>query len=179
MTRKKAYGWLTLFLMLIVPLLIFSCTRWYIAFMWDVNCGQHIKRSADANTVEMAKTELGIALKYLEDHNTTEGYTTVFKCLWLPPADDVNFWYSNLKSAYNELAKITPQTRQEERGVVLLKLRQTLMDHTAKGGEEITVPSGISIFPYNVAWWIVGFVLTILALPGLVLTMGWFGTYTD
>jgi len=36
----------------------------------------------------------------------------------------------------------------------LLKLRQTLLD-TSSGTESVTEPSGISIFPHNVAyaWW--------------------------
>jgi len=170
----KSHGWLFVYLaVLILPILTYIGVRFYVGFMWDVNCGQHLKRAADANTVEMARDELGNALKYLEDHKTTEGYTTILTPLWLPPNEDVGFWFRNLKASHTELCKVGPTTTQEERGVVLLKLRQTLLDHTGQRGEKITAPSGIAFFPYNLSWFLCGVVCVFIGLPGGILTSVW------
>ena len=48
------------------------------AVSFDMNCGQHLKRAADANSVEMAKEELEKAISYAESNNLTEGIVSIF-----------------------------------------------------------------------------------------------------
>ena len=55
---------------------------------FNVECKGHLKRAADANTIELAKQELDIALSYLEREGMTEGYTSV---LYKTPDEDVGF----------------------------------------------------------------------------------------
>lgn len=47
------------------------------AITFDIECGGHIKLAADANSIELAKTELKTAIDYAEAHGLTEGYTSV------------------------------------------------------------------------------------------------------
>lgn len=112
------------------------------------NCTGYLERAASANTVETAKEELGIALKYLEDNNLTTGYTSV---IYRTPDDDIGYWYKNLKDSYGELDKVTNQTSSLEKTNILMKLRETIMDH-GKNGDYVTKPNGLSRYPNNLAW---------------------------
>lgn len=115
---------------------------------FDVNCGGYLKRAADANTVELAHEELQKALGYIENHHLTSGSTRI---LFDYPSLDLGFWHKNLSASNEELAKITPATTQLEKTNVLIKLRETLLDHGEKG-VHVTMPDGISIYPYNWAF---------------------------
>ena len=160
---KWSHLWLALLCFL--PLTALLSVRWYKSVMFDVDCGGHLKRAADANTVELALKEMDMVVDYADKHKLTTGYTTIFTPLWLPPNEDVAFWYTNIRSSRDELKKVKSSATQEERGVVLLKLRQTLLDHTGQKGESITVPPGISIFPTNQAFFMV---ICLAGLPGII-----------
>lgn len=116
-----------------------------MGIVFNVNCSGHLKRAADANTIEIAKTELDIALEYLEQEGLTEGYTSV---LYKTPDEDISFWYSNLKAASVELGNISADASTLETSNALMKLRETLLDKGEKS-EHITAPAGISRYPYN------------------------------
>lgn len=110
------------------------------------NCTEYIERAADANTVESASKELGVAIKYLEENNITKGYTSV---MFDSPKDDVGFWYNNLKSCEKDLIDISNDTTSTmlEKSNVLLRLRETLLD-----GKGVSVPQGVSRYPNNTIW---------------------------
>lgn len=112
---------------------------------FNVNCKGHLKRAADSNTVEMAKQELDVALSYLEKEGLTDGYTSV---IYKTPDEDIGFWYSNLKAASEELGTIDSDATILEKSNALMKLRETLLDQGEKS-ETVTVPDGISRYPYN------------------------------
>lgn len=139
---------------------------------YNVDCGQHIKRAADANTIQLAREEMTTVIKYLEHHHMTEGYTTVIR-IWLPPEQDVGFWYRNLKASLEELETMKDDAPQQDKAMVLLKLRETLMDHV-EGKEIVTQPSGISVFPNNTSWfvaeWAIGFML-LISVGGLLVVL--------
>ena len=84
------------------------------------NCTGYLKRAADANSVEMAKSQLEKALKYIEENNLTAGYTSV---LWKTPDEDIEFWYNNIKTIYDELSKVDENTSSLEKSNILMKLR--------------------------------------------------------
>lgn len=109
------------------------------------DCGGHLKRAADANTIPLAVQELETAIGYIERHGLTHGYTSV---LYQTPDEDMGFWYRNLNDSLRELKGLAPQATELERSNVLLKLRETLLDHT-QSGERVTAPEGISRFPNN------------------------------
>jgi hypothetical protein len=152
--------------LLTVPFLLWIIFRTVAAVSFSIDCGGHIKRAADANTVELAVQEMTTVVNYCEDHKLTSGIVSIFL---KQPKNDVGFWYSNLKSSQKELQKLDTNTSQLEKTNVLMKLRETLVDH----GESVTItaPEGITIYPHNVAyfmWATVGFVLGVL---GCVLIM--------
>lgn len=135
--------------------------------VYTQNCGGYLKRAADANTIEMANTELSRAIEYLEKNNLTTGYTSV---LYKTPNEDVGFWYNNLKASQEELLKIKPNTSMLEKTNVLMKLRETLLDNGEKG-TTITQPGGISVYPNNTAWAVFGWISFILLLFGCVVIL--------
>jgi hypothetical protein len=132
------------------------------SIQWDRAVGGHLKRAADANSVELAKQELEVVVKYLDEHNIKTGYTSVF---WTTPDEDVGFWYTNITTCLNQLKALPEHATQGEKDMVLMKLRQTLLDH--KGGHEtVTEPSGIHLFPSNGAFAGVFAVTLMVALCG-------------
>ena len=148
----------------ILCLLFFFCViGWGIArftnyINFEIHCGGHLKRAADANTVDLALQELKTATTYTEQNNLTKGSTHL---LFPTPDKDVGFWYKNLKASEKELELISPQTTQLEKTNLLMKLRETLLDQGEKG-TSVTAPQGISIFPDNWPYAIWGWVSIIL-----------------
>lgn len=131
------------------------------------NCSGHLKRAADANSVELAKQELKTALDYMEANDLKSGYTSIF---YRTPDEDVGFWYINIKASYDQLVALRPDTTQAEKDMVLLKLRQTLLDHNEQG-ESVTVPNGISMYPRNTLFFslfMLVILLTIVSGAGII-----------
>lgn len=138
-TMRKYLGYLLL--LIFVSLVVF---RIYSNIIIKQELTGHLKRAADANSIELASNELKTALDYIEKNNLTNGYTSI---IYKTPAEDLGFWYSNLKASRLELEKTKKSTSLEKTNV-LLKLRETLLDEGEKGSR-ITYPKGISIFPNN------------------------------
>jgi len=122
----------------------------YVQF--DLDCTAYLKRAADANTVELAKGELAKAIDYIEKNNLTDGIVSIFL---KNPANDMGFWYKNLKSAYDELNNLTENTAALEKTNVLMKLRESLTDRDESGGTKVIYPMGVEIYPDNglYFWW--------------------------
>lgn len=126
------------------------------------NVTGYLKRAADANTIDLANQELSKAISYLEAKGFTTGYTSV---LYKTPDEDLEFWYNNLKASQLELQQLN-STSALEKTNVLLKLRETLVDEGER--TKVTVPSGISVFPHNTFWAILGLLATVLGFLGFV-----------
>lgn len=152
-------------MLMCIPLVGFVGFRIYKGVQFSVNCGGHLKRAADATTVDMAASELKTAIQYLDDNNMKSGYTSI---LWQGPEEDVGFWHNNLVASMTELEGVSPAASQLERTNILMKLRQTLLDH-AKDGEKVTEPEGISIFPNNVGYALASTLFAVMALIGGIL----------
>ena len=114
---------------------------------FNQNCAGYLKQTADANTVDLAISRLNMALDYIEANNLTEGYTSV---LWKTEADNIDFWYQNLKSCQMELKDGINGTQLEKTNL-LMKVRESLVD-TDSGGTTLTIPHGISRYPNNAIW---------------------------
>jgi len=123
------------------------------SIMFSMNCADYIKRATSANTVEMAKRELAKAIDYAERKNLTEGIVSIFL---KQPKNDIGFWYENMKAGYEELDNLREDTTSLEKTNVLMKLRESLTDSNDKG-TSVTVPDGITVYPYNVVYFIWGF----------------------
>ena len=131
---------------------------------FNIDCKWHLKLAADANSIELAKRELKTAIDYAEANGLTNGYTSVW---FKVPTDNLEFWFSNLQSAYNELCELPEDVTPLEKANVLMKLRETLTDD-GQNGTSVTIPDSISLYPHNkaYAYSIIFFVL--LALIGSV-----------
>lgn len=136
---RKYLGYLTF--LLFISLIIF---RVYSNILIKQSLTGHLKRAADANSIELALSELNIALEYIKKNKLTSGYTSV---IYKTPDEDLEFWFKNLKTSAIELEKAKNSTSLEKTNV-LLKLRETLLDEGEKGSI-ITYPKGISLFPNN------------------------------
>jgi hypothetical protein len=139
--------------------------RTYSSIQFDRNCEGYIKRAADANTVELATSNLAIAVQYLEQKNMTSGYTSI---LCNTPDADVGFWYNNLKTSLEELKDVQPEVSRLERTNILMKLRETLLDG-GENGVSVTTPEGISVFPYNIGLFFLCIIGIISGICGVIL----------
>lgn len=134
--------------------------RSYNKIQFDRHCSGYLKRAADANTIELAKKQLTVVVKYCEAHELTSGFTSI---IYTTPDEDVEFWYNNLKSSLTELDSVSANATQLEKSNVLMKLRETLLDNDDKGKTKITYPAGVYIYPYNIGyllWAIISLLIT-------------------
>lgn len=122
------------------PLILLLLLLLYLSLCFHHCITEHLKNAANASTPELALEQLNKALKNIEDRKLTSGHTSIFI---ESPADDVGFWYDNLKQARNTLLFSTADSETK-----LLKLRQALLSKTEKG-DTVNLPDGITKFPYN------------------------------
>ena len=151
MRRNSGSLSLAILLMLVGAFVPVVCLIMDIQF--DQDCGGYLKQAADANTVELAKQRIDVAVNYMEDNHLTDGYTSV---LWRTEGDNVGYWYNNVKACQKELTECQDGS-QLEKSNVLMKVRESLTDDGEKG-TELTLPKGISRYPNNtlfgVLFWI-------------------------
>jgi len=149
-TSNRTLNW---FIAIVATVLFFvwAATRIVATVQFNINCKQYLKRAADASTIEMAKEELEKAISFAEEKRLTEGVVSIFL---KQPKNDLGYWYRNMVEAYSELDKIPETVTSLEQSNVLMKLRESLTDET-ETGISVTVPDGISIYPYNPSyfWW--------------------------
>ncbi len=159
-------GWkLAVAILLCLPLLFVCSVRLYKHIVFQINISGHLKRAADANTIELAKGELAVVVAYLNQEGMTSGYTSI---VYRTPDEDVGFWYNNIKASFEELVIVRPDAAQLEKSNILMKLRETLIDN-GREGTEVTLPDGIDIFPHNAAYCI-AFILSALgSIIGIIL----------
>jgi len=135
-----------------IILILFSIpycgTRAVKEIQFDRNVEGYLKRAADANTIPLAEEQLAVALKHIESHGMTSGYTSV---IYRTPNEDVGFWYKNLAVSMMELKSVKSTASQLEKSNMLMKLRETLLDDN-EGDSNVTFPPGISVFPNNLAY---------------------------
>lgn len=125
-------------------------------------CSGYLKQAADANTAELALSRINIAIEYVEDHELTSGYTSA---IWRTEDENIGFWYENLKACQEELTRCLDGT-QLEKSNVLMKVRESLTDD-GENGTKLTIPNGISRYPYNLLFGIWN-LISIIALLFLI-----------
>lgn len=139
-------------------------SQFVIAIQMKQNMTGYLKQAADASSVETAMVELKKSLDYLEEHEMTEGYTSIF---WKTEDENVGFFYNNLKGSYNELSLVTDSTSQLEKSNLLMKLRETIIDH-GSDGDKITIPDGLHKFPHNFAWMLMNIIAGLFFVAAFV-----------
>lgn len=88
--------------------------------------------------------------------------------MYKTPDEDVGFWYQNLKVSLEQLQSLPPNCSELEKSNMLIKLRETLLDH-GESAENTTSPDGISIFPNNNGWLMFGLLSFLAAIGGIIL----------
>jgi hypothetical protein len=156
---------ISLGIVLLLPFIFWAIVCIYKSITFDINCGDRIKRAADANTIELATKEMEAVVNYIEVEGMINGYTSI---IYRTPNEDVTFWYNNLKSSLEELKKVNPEASQLEKSNLLMKLRETLLDH-GSDGVKVTAPSGISKYPSNTAYAVWLWIGIILLISGVIL----------
>lgn len=136
---------------------------------FDQRCGGFLKQASDASSVELAEKQLSIAIDYIEEKELTSGYTSV---IYKTEDENIGFWYENLKTCQKELAETKSNSTLENTNV-LMKLRESLTDDS-KDGTELTIPSGIFIYPNNAAFMLANCVSVVLfGISILLFTLIW------
>lgn len=172
--KKAAKTFLVLAIVTTVIFGIWVGNRTVAGIVFDKSSTQYLKRAADANSIEMAKVELGKAISYAESQGLTEGVVSIFL---RQPKNDIGYWYTNMVTAYEELESLPEDSTPLEKTNVLMKLRETLTDNNDRG-TSVTVPNGISIYPNNVGyfWW--GIISSIVCSIFWILAMiAWIGSW--
>lgn len=115
---------------------------------FNIGCGGYLKSAADAPTVELAKPELDVALRYMEDKGLTRGHSHL---IIKNRQADVGYWYTRTKEARADLDTITEESTGLEKSNMLMKLRETLLDD-GESGTKVTTPPHIPIYPHQWFW---------------------------
>lgn len=150
-------------IIVVLAILAFAVPPIYLNTTFDIDIGGHMKRASDANTIELATQEMRVVVTNMEQRGMTEGYTSV---IYRTPDEDVGYWYDNMNSSLKELESINPNASQLEKSNVLMKLRESLTD-SEESGSEIKIPPGISRYPNNLLWVIVGLISIFLMCAGM------------
>ena len=161
---KVSRIWLTFAIVFTLLFCAWGTVRTVKFIQFNHQCEAYLKRAADANTVEIAKDNLEKAIVYAEENNLTEGIVSVFM---RNPKNDIGFWYDNMKACYDELDKLPEAATSLEKTNMLMKLRESLVD--TGESTNVTVPEGITVYPYNVLYFIWGWMSFILALVFLII----------
>jgi hypothetical protein len=152
---------------LMIPLFLIICLAIFWSVQFSTSIGGHMELAAHANSIEMAQSEMQKVVDTMELKGLTKGTT---KIIFNYPEYSIDFWYNNMKSSLEQLKSLKPNTSELEKSNTLIKLRETLIKHGEKS-DYVNVPEGISIFPYNVLFCIVGWIAGILAILGLIIML--------
>ncbi len=164
---KMSAGIFGCFFLLLVCVVLGIRIAAHVSFNW--NCGEYLERAAVANSVELAKDQMDLAIKYLDDHQIQEGYTSI---LVRTPSEDVGFWYKNLTTCREELKSVIAKgekgSSELEKSNILMKLRETLIQHNSKS-TSLVCPEGIDVFPYNVLMAVILLLTIPICILGIIL----------
>jgi len=161
MTRPNAKVTKRAFVVAVLVLCSCMSAVLYKRIILKRGCTGRLKRAADANTIDVAKAELGAALDYIKRNRLDHGHTSV---LYTMPDEDVGFWAMNLRTALKDLESVPATATLLERSNVLMKLRETILDDRRESGVSVTVPPGLPWFPNN----LVGHAVRLLGMLALV-----------
>lgn len=150
----------------IFALVAYIATSIVLSIQFGRNCEGRLERAANANNIHMAAAELAAANLYIEQNNLNEGYTSIF---YTTPDEDLGYWSENLKNAQKDLDEMleqNPPPSKLEESNQLIKLRETLLSHGDKGGEDVIAPSGVEVYPNNALFALWGWCSLIMAIIG-------------
>lgn len=151
-----------------ILLILFGCIVPTICMVKSIkfqqDCSGYLKQAADANTVEIALERIDKAIGYIEVNGLVDGYTSI---LWKTEDENIGFWCVNIKACRDELQECLDGT-QLEKSNVLMKVRESLTDNDDGGGTVLTIPDGISRYPYNWLYAVLNTISLLVIAFGLV-----------
>lgn len=153
--KKYSKTFLILAIICTLVMTAWAVVRIVKSVQFHFECGAYLKRAANANTIELAKSELGKAIEYAESNNLTEGIVSIFL---KNPTNDLEFWYQNMKLAYEELDTLPEDASSLEKTNVLMKLRESLTDNDSNGATNVITPEGITVYPNNMLYFLCGMI---------------------
>ena len=132
-------------LLLYLSIVIFVSSlgyRTYKDIQFDIQCKGYLELAANANSIELAKSNLDKAIQYIEKNQLTSGNSAIFI---KSPSNNITFWYANLKACQKEIWELSVKggTTLEQTNL-LMKLRESLLNN-----EIVIVPEFLSIYPYQ------------------------------
>lgn len=131
-------------------MLFVSCLGYgiYRSIVFDYQCKEYLSLAANANSIELARTNLDKAIQYIEQNQLTSGNTAFFI---KGPSTDLTSWYANLKACQKEvwIMDVKKGTVLEETNL-LMKLRESLMSEGL-----IIIPENIALHPNQLQYMIV------------------------
>jgi len=165
----------------IISALVFLVTL-IIGIVAEIQFGRHyeghLKRAADANSLQLAENELTVAVAYLDDngYNTEEGRNLAVwddhtNVLWTTPDKQLSFHYNNVTASLAGVREVIAKgdgATPLEKSNVLMKLRETLLDDSSSG-HNVTYPGGMSVYPYNLEIWLGLLLPWVFAIPAFLL----------
>lgn len=125
---------------------------------FEQNLKGYLKQAADAGSVYVAEERLSKAINYLDSHNMTSGYTSIF---YKTEDDNVGYFYHNLIVCHVEIMRVMEASHFEQTNE-LMRLRETLMD-----GEEITIPPSLYLHPNNKLFFLLNTFCVIMFFIGI------------
>lgn len=112
-------------------------------YQFENNCGIHLARAATAGSLEIAKSELDIGIKYLEDNKLTSGNTDI---LLKRTAYDIGYWYENIKAGRKDLDGLDGTALEKSNALIRLKETLTHKDGTLKAPNGVAIYNNIVLF---------------------------------
>jgi hypothetical protein len=162
----------TLFLLGCISFLAWGGARLYATIQFGIYCEAFLRHSADAVTLDEAKTQLQFAIDYCEESKLTSGSTSL---LYPTDDEDIAIWYMRLQSSWRALDAIQTDASQAEKNAALTKLRKTLIDVNSRDKNSLLYPDGISLYPYNKEFSLWGLLsLILLVFSRLKLDKHWY-----
>ena len=138
---KKSSLIILAIILIIVPLIYYGMMI-VRGIEFDRDCTGYLSLAVNANSVEIAEERLTTAIEYLEANNMTSGDAKFI--IANRPENNIDFWYTNLKSAQAQLREIIAcgTASELEKSNVLIKLRETLLDD-----DDLVIPENLCFYP--------------------------------
>jgi hypothetical protein len=137
----------------IISLILFIFFRVEKESDFIAGCDDYLNLAANATSIESAKQNLSVSIKYLKERGLTSDHTSV---LVNTDSEDIGLWFESLTKSLRELQTYTAASSQLDQKNMLFKLHRTILGENVRDRtEELRDPTGISIFPHNMAyaWW--------------------------
>lgn len=162
---KLFVGWrlFAISVLLAMPFFGWAITRIVKNQEFDNNATYYIDGASKAKDIKSACEQINIANDYLVNNGLTSGYTSIIS---RTPDEDLFVFYQDIDKKMKYFCLTKDYT--DESYIILY---QKYVDMREMKPHDISVPPGISIYPYNLLyliWMFVSIVMAIISIIGIV-----------